>query len=252
MRLFMLASGSDGNCMLVEHDGYSILMDAGLSCREIGRRMEEAGAGGMQPSALFLTHEHSDHVRGARVTARRYGLPVVCSPGTARRTPGLADVPSVRPLAPGSSTCEGPFVVRSFLLPHDAEEPSGYVIEWEGGRLGIATDLGCWSHLVAESLAGCTGLVLEFNHDEEMLWNGGYPWPLKQRIASSRGHLSNASASSLLAKVSHGGLGYVVLAHLSRENNRPPLALEAAGAAAGFCGEILVAGPERAFEAPRI
>lgn len=248
----MLASGSDGNCMLVEHDGYSILLDAGLSCREIRRRMDVAGAGAMQPGALFLTHEHSDHVRGARVTARRLGIPVVCTPGTARRTPGLSDVPTVSLMPSGGSMRTGPFEVTSFLLPHDAEEPSGYVIEWDGGRLGVATDLGCWSHLVASNLSGCTGLVLEFNHDEDMLWSGSYPWPLKQRIASSRGHLSNASASDLLTRVSHGGLGLVILAHLSRENNKPPIALEAAKAVPGFAGELLVADPDRAFEAPCI
>lgn len=252
MRLLMLASGSDGNCMLVEHDGCSVLIDAGLSCREIRRRIELAGASMPQPSAIFLTHEHSDHVKGARVTARRLGIPVICTPGTARGTPGLRDVPCVRTLAPGGSVETGPFVVTSFLLPHDAAEPSGYVIEWDGGRLGIATDLGCWSHLVAESLSGCTGLVLEFNHDEDMLWGGRYPWPLKQRIASSNGHLSNSAAGDLLGAVRHEALEFVILAHLSQENNRPALALEAARAVPGFCGQILVADQDRAFAAPCI
>jgi phosphoribosyl 1,2-cyclic phosphodiesterase len=122
----------------------------------------------------------------------------------------------------------GGLEVSSFSVPHDAADPSGYVIRWSGGRLGIATDLGTAGPLVRASLAGCTALLLEFNHDLEMLWNGSYPWPLKQRIASATGHLSNEAAAELLASVAHGGLGLVVLAHLSEENNRPDLAEKAA------------------------
>ncbi len=248
----MLASGSSGNSMLVEHDGFAFIIDAGLSARQIRLRIEDAGMAGLVPRALVLTHEHVDHTRGARVTARRLGIPVICSPGTARRCPGLAGLPGPILLSPGCAMDLGPFTLSSFLLPHDAEEPSGYVIEWEGGRLGVATDLGCWSHLVADSLSGCTALVLEFNHDEEMLWSGSYPWPLKHRIASSNGHLSNSSAAQLLERITHPGLGLVVLAHLSRENNRPPVALEAARLARGFGGEFMVADPDRALAASGI
>jgi len=233
----------------VEHDGYCIMLDAGLSLRETRRRAADAGAGDAVPRALLLSHEHDDHARGARVAARRLGIPVVCSAGTARTARGLSDVPEVRTMAAGSSMTLGPFEVSSFLLPHDAEEPSGYVISWEGGRLGVATDLGSWSHLVSSSLEGCTALVLEFNHDVEMLWNGSYPWRLKQRIAASRGHLSNASAGSLLERVSGPGLRLVVQAHLSRENNRPEVALEAARGIGGFAGELMVADPDRAATA---
>ena len=235
MRLGVLATGSRGNAFIVEHDGCSILIDAGLSCRKHIERQEAAGLTGIVPDALLLSHEHSDHVSGAGVVARRWGIPVYGTEGTlagaGRRFGRLPAGTGI--LSNGSSMKLGPFRLEAFSVAHDAADPSGFVIEWPGGRLGIATDLGHPGPLVRESLSGCTALVLEFNHDEEMLWNGSYPWHLKQRIASSTGHLSNETAASLLDTVLHSGLRVCVLAHLSQENNVPDLAVRASREAAG-------------------
>lgn len=229
MRVAVLASGSRGNAVVLEHDGAVLYFDSGLSGREHARRLGQSGLDCGPPSAIFLSHEHSDHLRGVGVLARKFEAPVYTSPGTADaasnrlgRVPGLVRMPN------GDSVELGGLRVSSFSVPHDAADPSGYVIQWSGGRLGIATDLGVAGPLVRSSLLGCSALLLEFNHDLEMLWNGRYPWPLKQRIASATGHLSNDSAAELLASVADAGLKLVVLAHLSEENNRAELASNAA------------------------
>lgn len=229
MRVAVLSSGSRGNAVVVEHDGKVLYFDSGLSGKEHARRLRQSGLDCPPPSAVFLSHEHSDHLKGVGVLARRFGAPVYTSPGTARAAaPRLGKLPELVRMPNGDTVDMGPLQVSSFSVPHDAADPSGYVIQWCGGRLGIATDLGTAGPLVRARLSDCTALLLEFNHDLEMLWNGSYPWPLKQRIASSTGHLSNESAAELLGSVGHGGLGLVVLAHLSAENNRPELAVSAA------------------------
>jgi phosphoribosyl 1,2-cyclic phosphodiesterase len=234
MRLAVLASGSSGNALAVEHEGVTLFLDGGLSYREHRRRLEQSGLAGINPVALFLSHEHSDHVSGAGVLARKWGIPLHATSGTFDRIGGrLGKVPETVPMANGETVQFGPMSVTGFSLPHDAVDPSGYVIEWNGGRLGVATDLGSPGPLVEQMRGGCSSLVLKFNHDLEMLWSGTYPWPLKQRIASGTGHLSNEAAAGLLGNVDHRGLEVCVLAHLSAENNLPGLALEAARAVLG-------------------
>lgn len=240
MRLGILASGSRGNALVVEHAGISVFIDAGLSGRRHVERLTASGFTGLSPAVLLLSHEHSDHVRCAGVIARRWCIPVFGTKGTlgACRM-SLGRVPGVEVLENGSVMDLGAFSISPFSLAHDAADPSGYLIEWDSGRLGIATDLGVSSPLVEDSLAECTALVLEFNHDEEMLWNGSYPWNLKQRIASNTGHLSNHAASELLAAVMHRELRTCVLAHLSQENNLPQLAEEASREVTGGRVDIL-------------
>jgi phosphoribosyl 1,2-cyclic phosphodiesterase len=241
--LAVLASGSGGNALAVEHDGITVFFDAGLSCREHLKRLEQAGFTGIEPVALFLTHEHSDHVSGAGVVARKWGIPVYATGGTFRGTGGrIGKLPEAVEMENGSTVEMKSMSVTSFSLPHDADDPSGYVIEWNGGRLGIATDLGTPGPLVVQMLSGCSSLVLEFNHDRDMLWSGPYPWPLKQRIDSSTGHLSNEAAASLLETVVDEELGVCVLAHLSEENNRPGLAMEAARSVLGGKRRKVLAG----------
>ena len=243
MRLAVLASGSRGNAIALEHDGVTIFIDAGLSCREHSRRLSAAGMGTLSPAALFLTHEHSDHVSGAGVVARRWGIPVFATPGTFRGSDRrLGRIPEAVETENGATVTVGPVSVTSFSLPHDADDPSGYVIAWNGGRLGIATDLGSPGPLVEQMLSGCSSLVLEFNHDRDMLWSGPYPWPLKQRIDSGTGHLSNEAAARLLESVNHPGLGICVLAHLSEENNDPGLAMDAARSVLGGEGKRILTG----------
>jgi len=234
MRLGVLASGSRGNAFVLEHRGAALFIDSGLSGKRHSRRMALSGFTDVEPVALLLSHEHSDHVRGAGILARKWTIPVCCTTGTfnACRT-HLGRIPGAEILENGSSMDFGPFSVTAFSVAHDAADPSGYLIEWDSGRLGIATDLGRSSTLVRDSLSGCTALVLEFNHDEEMLWGGNYPWNLKQRIASTTGHLSNEAASELLASIWHSDLRTCVLAHLSQENNLPHLAERASRKVAG-------------------
>ncbi len=234
MRLGVLASGSRGNAFVIEHDGCMVFIDAGLSGRKHTERLLEAGFCGIFPVALFISHEHSDHVKGAGILARKWNIPVYGSSGTlnaARRS--LGKLPGTEILENGTGVDFGSFTVSAFSVAHDAIDPSGYVIEWDSGKLGVATDLGKSSPLVEENLAGCSAVVLEFNHDEDMLWNGSYPWHLKQRIASTTGHLSNIAASDLLGAVFHRDLKVCVLAHLSQENNSPHLAEKASREVAG-------------------
>ncbi len=234
MRLGVLASGSRGNAFVIEHDGCMVFFDAGLSGKKHTDRLHASGFGGFCPEALFISHEHSDHIKGAGVLARKWNIPVYGSSGTleaSRRS--LRKLPGTEILENGTSVDFHSFTVSAFSVAHDAADPSGYVIEWDCGKLGIATDLGKSSPLVEANLKGCSAVVLEFNHDEEMLWNGSYPWYLKQRIASTTGHLSNSSASDLLGTVYHKEMKVCVLAHLSQENNIPHLAENASREVAG-------------------
>lgn len=240
MRLGVLASGSRGNAFVVEHDGCSVFIDAGLSGKRHMERLLLSGFPDVRPQLLLLSHEHSDHAKSAGVLARKWGIPICATSGTldaCGRT--LGRIPGAEVLENGSGIDLGRFTVTAFSVAHDAADPSGYIIEWDCGRLGIATDLGRSSSLVEESLSGCTAVVLEFNHDEDMLWGGGYPWSLKQRIASTTGHLSNDSASELLAAVYHRNLRTCILAHLSQENNLPHLAEKASREVAGGNVNIL-------------
>lgn len=221
----VLASGSRGNAFVVEHDGSAVFIDAGLSGKKHLERMVRAGFNHARPVALLLSHEHSDHVSGAGVIARKWSIPILATEGTVEASRGkLGKVPEIEILPNGSTVDFDSFTVSAFSVPHDAADPSGFIIRWDSGKLGIATDLGRDGPLVNDSLSECTALVLEFNHDEDMLWEGSYPWRLKQRIASSTGHLSNFAASRLLEAVWSRELRTCVLAHLSQENNLPHLA----------------------------
>ncbi|MBD3277903.1 MAG: MBL fold metallo-hydrolase [Candidatus Aegiribacteria sp.] len=234
VRLGVLASGSRGNAFVVEHDGSAVFIDAGLSGKRHMKRMIRAGFDDIRPLALLLSHEHSDHVSGAGVIARKWSIPVVATNGTVVASRGkLGKVPEIEILPNGSTVDFGSFTVSAFSVPHDAADPSGFIVRWDAGKLGIATDLGRAGPLVHDSLSNCTAVVLEFNHDEDMLWEGSYPWRLKQRIASTTGHLSNCAASRLLSAVWSRELRTCVLAHLSQENNLPHLAEKASRKVAG-------------------
>jgi phosphoribosyl 1,2-cyclic phosphodiesterase len=240
VRLGVLASGSRGNAFVVEHCGVTVFIDAGLSGSRHHDRLVRSGFTDIRPQALLISHEHSDHVKGAGIIARRWCIPVCGTTGTLRACRSyLGRIPGAEILENGSVMDFGDFSISSFSLAHDAADPSGFIIEWDSGRLGIATDLGRSSPLVEESLSGCTAIVLEFNHDEDMLWGGSYPWHLKQRIASNTGHLSNQTASELLAAVWHRDMKTCVLAHLSQENNLPHLAEKASREVAGGHVNIL-------------
>ena len=234
MRIAVLGSGSRGNAVVVEWGGRRILLDAGFSCREIERRLNEVGVDPASLAALVLTHEHEDHVRGVDVLARRYGVQVYATAGTLAGCDRFsAEVRRrVLPLVSGERIEVAGFEIEPFLIPHDAREPVGLVVESaDGRRLGLVADLGSRSRLAWGRLVELDLLLLETNHDLEMLRNGPYPWALKQRVAGRHGHLSNRDAAEGLPELLCDRLRWVVLYHLSQTNNLPALAAAEIGEA---------------------
>lgn len=237
LRFCVLGSGSSGNAVVIESEGRSLLIDAGFSCRELERRMGAIGLAPKTVMGLVLTHEHGDHIRGAARFSRRFGSPVHATRGTLSRVrlPRFAPEPVV--VRAGEPIEIGPFRVEPFAVPHDAREPIGVVVENDAGhRFGLAADLGvrdrhAWSHL-----RDLDALVLETNHDLEMLMRGPYPWNLKKRIAGDRGHLSNADAADGVRELVGDRLAWVVPYHLSKINNRAAIAEEAIGDALSRVG----------------
>jgi len=222
MRFAVLGSGSSGNAYLVEAGESILLIDAGFSRRELGRRLALLGRSFDQVTALLLTHEHSDHCSAVPQLLKRERFPVLATPGTLGRL-GLAGNGRIVPLD-GTPLEMGDLQVRPFSVSHDAAEPVGFVFEsQEGRRFGLASDLGTVTALVLHRLQGCHGLALEANHDEEKLRTGPYPFDLQRRIRSNHGHLSNAQTCRALPDLLHGGLRAVLPIHLSEINNDPIL-----------------------------
>jgi phosphoribosyl 1,2-cyclic phosphodiesterase len=251
MRVTVLGSGSGGNATLVEAGDVRILIDAGFSGRDLERRMLEVDVEPASVTGVIITHDHGDHTRGMGVLARRFGLPLFITARTRAACSALLngseDVREYRSSVPFSL---GPLEVRPFLTVHDAADPVAVTVRnvATGARLGIATDLGRPTAAVRAELAGCHMLVLEANHDDALLWAGPYPWSVKQRIASSHGHLSNRAAAELARELFHPGLTHVVLAHLSEHCNDRSLAAEAVGTALAklrYRGTVEVAPQER-------
>jgi phosphoribosyl 1,2-cyclic phosphodiesterase len=264
MRMTVLASGSKGNSTIVSSSRTRILVDAGLSCRELLKRMQMADEDPAAIDALLVTHEHQDHVQGVAVLARKLGVPVYFTQATHRAwmrwmmpqkrltyaawlalrqqdlnqrpEPACAEeppaakaedpcrLPAVEYFAAGSGFSIGDIAITPFTIPHDAADPVGFVFEADGVRMAIATDLGYMPPNVKMAIRNCDVLMLESNHDLEMLRDGPYPWSVKQRVMSRVGHLSNEAASDFLQKNYDGNASYVVLAHLSECNNLPELA----------------------------
>jgi len=248
----MLGSGSRGNAILVDGSTGSVLVDAGFGVRTLAKRFDAAQRNPGDVGALLLTHEHVDHACGAAAACDRWSWPVHGSAATlaavnvqASGAPGIVTV-----LSPQGATPVCGFSVEHFPLPHDATDCRAFVLtdEGSGARVGIVLDAGRVPDGLASFLERLDLLVLESNHDVEMLANGPYPWPLKQRIGGGEGHLSNEAAAGLAAAVSHRGLRSVVLAHLSETNNTPELAMSTARNAlrkAGWKRDSVMAAPQR-------
>ena len=247
----MLASGSRGNAIYISDGSTALLIDAGLSGVNIERRLASKGLSPDKLQGIIVSHEHSDHVQGVGVLSRRFKLPVYISRKTAAAAPQIG-----KPFATVYFECGNSFKINDlkihpFSLSHDASDPAGFTIHSDGLKLGIATDLGIASSVVKQHLKGCSALILEANHDNDMLIDGPYPWPLKQRIQSRSGHLSNDTSRTLLKELVHEKLEHVILAHLSETNNTPRKAqltfepmLKNAGvqlhvAAQDECGDII-------------
>lgn len=229
MRVSALASGSSGNAFLVEAAGTKLLFDAGLNAGTLELYLWQRGTSPRELSAIFVSHEHTDHLRGAGMLARRYRLPVVASEGTflaGARQFGSLPEKVVQP--PGREVNISGVTVRTFAVSHDAAEPCGFWIEAQGMNIVICTDLGCETASIREPLEAADLLVLEANHDIERLWRGRYPPALKRRVAGRHGHLSNADAARLISELASDGVPRTIwLAHLSAANNTPALALDA-------------------------
>ena len=226
MALFfqILAGGSKGNAIWISSPTTSILLDVGLSALEIARRLQQTPGARRRLDALLISHEHSDHVRGAGALSRRLSLPVFMTHGTTENLPpGLGPLARTVVFQSGKPFVIGDLEVTAFTVPHDAAEPVGFVVEHGGCRLGVCTDLGSITDSVKASLQGCHALVLEANHDVDLLIEGPYPWYLKQRILSPYGHLCNTDTCDLLGSLYHDDLFTVVLTHLSETNNHPTL-----------------------------
>jgi len=248
MRLFVLGSGSRGNCFAVESDGVALLLDAGFSAREIERRAEAAGLELARVAGIALTHEHGDHATGAPRLARRLGVPVLTAPGTWDRLAPRMRQATLRGIGLQASLELGPFRVRACPTSHDAAEPLALAIRAsDGASVGVAYDLGRPTAAVRYLLRDLTALVLEANYDEVALRTSGYPPVVQRRIAGSGGHLSNRAAADLLAELHHPGLSVVVLAHLSQRCNTADDARATVGPAlrrVGFGGTLHVAAQD--------
>jgi phosphoribosyl 1,2-cyclic phosphodiesterase len=253
LRFCSLGSGSSGNATLVEaRSGTTVsrvLVDCGFSLRELTARLARAGLTPDQLDAAFITHEHGDHVGCALILARRHGVDLWMSRGTWQAI-GEPDLPGrIHFARDGEVIAVGDLLLSPYAVPHDAAEPLQVCFSDGASRLGVLTDAGSITpHLLAQ-LAGCQALLLECNHDTAMLAASRYPHSLKRRIAGRYGHLSNDSAAQILAACLHAGLRHVVAAHLSRENNRPELALAALATACGAStSELRAAGPLWGFD----
>lgn len=247
VRICLLASGSRGNALYIESAESRILIDAGLSARELTKRLNGIGVRSEDLDALLVTHEHTDHCQGVGPLSRRYDIPVYLHHETRRALPKLGRINKLNEFSSGDVFDFKDLRITTFPITHDAVAPVGYTVETTAGKIGVATDLGIATRLVCERLKGCKALVLESNHDEEMLRDGPYPWALKQRIRSNHGHLSNMASAKLLRSLISDGLEAVFLAHLSEENNRPDLAMQSARAtldSQNLCSPLLVVGSQ--------
>jgi phosphoribosyl 1,2-cyclic phosphodiesterase len=246
----VLASGSRGNCALVATSTTRILVDAGLSGRETFKRLRVLGertpgecVGGHEQdiSAILITHEHSDHVAGLQRLAKKLNVPVFLTASThhawsraVRDAEGaIPELPKPEHFSAGRGFRVGDIEVMPFTIPHDAIDPVGFTFRAEGVKIGFATDLGYMPVSVRDHLRGCSVLVIESNHDVEMLRSGSYPWSVKQRVMSRVGHLSNEALAEFFSSDYDGGAEYVILAHLSEQNNHPEIARAAAEQALG-------------------
>lgn len=226
MRICTLASGSRGNSVFVESDGSRLLIDAGLTCKELVFRLSKIDVDPATISGILFTHEHLDHVRGAGVMGRRFGIPLYFNQGTRENVSGLNKC-IIKEFDTGETFELGGFRVRSFSIPHDAADPVGFTLKNGRFKVGVTSDLGFVTQLVEQHLIDSDVLFLESNHDPLMLETGPYPPFLKQRVAGKNGHLANTQCAQIIASLAHEKLRQVVLTHLSEQNNTPELAGQA-------------------------
>ena len=244
----VLASGSKGNAIYISDGFTAILIDAGLSATEIKRRLKSRGLNPKDLNAILVTHEHSDHIQAVGVLSRQLKLPIYLSRNVEKKA-SMGSVHEIRTFNSGSTFRIDNLTVHPFAVSHDAADPVGFTIGQNGCRVGVATDLGTVTPHLKENLKHCHLLILEANHDPQMLINGPYPWYLKRRIQSRSGHLSNGQSKRLLMELQHEGLEHVILAHLSQTNNAPQIVLAEVSEALTRCKpRLAVASQDRCGE----
>lgn len=227
LEVCVLASGSSGNCIYVASEKTRVLIDAGLSAKQIAIRLEQIGVVPESINGICVSHEHGDHIGGIRVLQKRHGIPVYTNAGTLngiKRQPKSDEI-DVKIFQTGSAFEIGDISIEPFSVPHDAYEPVGFRLSCNGMSVGSVTDLGMPTALVRDKLRGCKAIILEANHDEDLLREAPRPWPLKQRIRSRQGHLSNMDAARLISESATDALEHVFLAHLSSDCNTPDTAM---------------------------
>lgn len=249
MRFASLGSGSQGNCLIVDAGDTKILLDCGFSARATVERLGRLSVSAEEITGIVLTHEHSDHIAGVFRFASRFSIPVYLTHGTHDAVPrGKSPLPECRLIDGHGSFAIGSLEINPFPVPHDAREPVQYVFSNGGHRLGVLTDSGSITQHIVDVLQACDALVLECNHDQDLLAASDYPMMLKRRISGNFGHLNNAQAALLLRRIKTRQLQHIVAAHLSQHNNRPELAVGALAAVLD-CAEdwIGVACQQRGF-----
>lgn len=238
IKLCILASGSSGNCTYIASGTTAVLIDAGLSAKEIGARLQKIGTELGMVRAVCVSHEHSDHIAGLKTLHERHSIPIFANDGTIqglRSNKELAGL-SWTKFHTGSSFMVGDLEISPFAVPHDAMEPVGFTVTTGGHSVGVVTDIGTATTLVRDRLRGCSAVVIEANHDEEMLLASQRPWHLKQRILGRQGHLSNNRAAQLAVDIASPRLQRIFLAHLSNECNRQDVAWRTVRDALGQAG----------------
>lgn len=231
MRLCSIASGSSGNCILAGSDSSHILIDAGISGKRIREGLEQLGLKPEETCGIFVTHEHMDHIQGLGVMARRHGLPIYATEKTIQAirrcgSVGMIDEKLFHVVSPDKPLTVGDLTVEPVCVSHDAADPVMYIVHHGERSAAVVTDLGTYDQYLIDKLRGVHVLLLEANHDVRMLEMGAYPYPLKQRILSERGHLSNEMSGRFLGELLHDRFEAVILGHLSKENNYEKLAYE--------------------------
>lgn len=232
MRLLSIASGSSGNCIYIGDDTTHILIDAGISGKRIEAGLNSAGISGKDLDAVFVTHEHADHIGGLGVLARKFDVPIYSTRGTIAgismsKSVGDIDGQLFQTIRRNENISVGSLMIQAVPVSHDAAEPVCYKVSNGAASVAVATDMGYYTEEIVEQLKGLDAILLEANHDVNMVQVGPYPYYLKQRILGKKGHLSNESAGRLLSEIIHDNMKHIFLGHLSRENNLPQLAHEA-------------------------
>ena len=231
MRFVSIASGSSGNCIYAGTDNTHVLIDAGISAKRIEKGLAEMGLKASELSGICITHEHSDHIKGLGVLARKFEIPIYATEATIdeiRKVKSLGEYPEelLKPLRPDVRLTLGDLDIMPFHIDHDAADPVAYRIQSGSRSIAVATDLGHYNQYTIDHLLDLDAILLESNHDLRMLESGPYPYYLKRRIMGNFGHLSNENAGRLLNCILNDKMKYVLLGHLSKENNLPELAFE--------------------------